>query len=64
MCGGGKGGVRMETTSIVSVIRSVRIVGAGVPEDPTRTIVQYWSLNGELLAELDFNDDPYSPLRQ
>lgn len=54
----------METTSIVSVIRSVRTVGTGVPDDPVRTIVQYWSLNGELLAELDFNDDPYSPLRQ
>lgn len=54
----------METTSIVSIIRSVRTIGAGVPDDPVRTIVQYWSLNGELLAERSINDDPYSPLRQ
>ncbi len=27
--------------------------GKGTPEDPTRRIMQYWTLDGELLAEVD-----------
>lgn len=56
--------MQMESTCVVNVIRSVHPVGTGTPDDPIRMVVQYWSFGGDLLAELDFNDDPYSPLRQ
>lgn len=37
----------------VCVIEIVCLCGAGVMDDPVRTVTQYWSMNGRLLAEAD-----------
>lgn len=47
---------------VVEVIRCVSEMGTGKDGDPYRTIVFYWSKNGKLIASMDINDDPYSPL--
>ena len=49
---------------MVEVIRIVRTVGTGSDEDPIRKLTSYWTPNGKKIAEMDFNDDPYSPLHQ
>lgn len=37
----------------IQVIRTVALRGEGVASDPLREVTQYWSLDGELLAESD-----------
>jgi hypothetical protein len=38
----------------IQVIRtSNKTVGGGSKEDPVRTVVQYWTIDGELLDECD-----------
>lgn len=49
--------VAMKTPDSVKVIQVVRVAaccGAGTKEDMFRLVLQYWSLEGKLLAE----DDP------
>lgn len=37
---------------MVTVIRTVTVVGTGTTEDdPVRTVIQYWTQDGELLAQ-------------
>lgn len=38
---------------VIKVIHTVALCGEGVEGDPIREVVQYWSLDGELLAEQD-----------
>lgn len=37
----------------VTVIETVAVRGAGYESDPVREVRQYWSMDGELLAEND-----------
>jgi len=42
------------SVALIHVIRTeLSKRGEGTEEDPIRLIVQYWSLDGELLAEVD-----------
>ena len=36
---------------LILVIETERLAGAGTEKDPLHTVVQYFSINGELLAE-------------
>lgn len=38
---------------VISVIRTKALRGSGTEDDPCRTVFQYWSLEGSLLAEND-----------
>ena len=38
---------------VVTVIKTAVAIGAGTNEDPNRYLYQYWSLEGELLAQND-----------
>ena len=38
---------------VIQVIETVKKRGKGTREDVVRNVVQYWSLEGELLAEND-----------
>lgn len=42
-----------DSAKVIQVIVTESVVGRGTEEDPTRSILQYWSLNGELLAKVD-----------
>lgn len=39
--------------SIIIAIQTNEIVGDGTPDNPTRRISKYWSMDGELLASFD-----------
>ena len=44
----------MKDAEVIQVIRTrIMLRGKGEPGSPYRRIVQYWSLEGELLAEVD-----------
>lgn len=38
---------------VIQVIETKALRGAGTPDDLVRVVTQYWSLDGELLAESD-----------
>lgn len=38
---------------VIQVIETRAICGAGIENDPIREVIQYWSFEGELLAEHD-----------
>ena len=38
---------------LLEVIHTVALRGSGTPENPVRIVHQYWSKDGELLAEND-----------
>lgn len=40
-----------EKANVMQVIRTVARRGSGTKESPLRYVTQYWSLDGELLAE-------------
>lgn len=40
-----------DSAKIIPVIRTVSLKGRGTDDDPCRECIQYWSLDGELLAE-------------
>jgi hypothetical protein len=42
---------------VIQVIETAEKRGKGVEGDPIRGVIQYWSLDGELLAENDPVDD-------
>lgn len=42
-----------ESAKVVSVIETVALRGSGTETDPCREVIQYWSFDGELLAEND-----------
>lgn len=39
-----------DSATVIPVIRTSSIEGRGTDEDPVREVVQYWSLDGSLLA--------------
>lgn len=46
-----------EKVEMISVIRTMTVYGAGVHGDPVRYLYQYWSTDGELLAQHDTLED-------
>lgn len=42
-----------DSAKLITVIKTESLRGDGTEKDPCRTVVQYWSLEGELLAEKD-----------
>lgn len=42
-----------DSAKVIRVIVTESVVGRGTEEDPIRSILQYWSLNGEFLAKVD-----------
>jgi len=43
-----------DSAKVISVIETKSARGSGKsPEDPARIVTQYWTLEGELLAECD-----------
>ncbi len=38
---------------LIEVIKTESICGKGTEESPVRLIIEYWSLEGELLARVD-----------
>ena len=40
-----------ESARVVLVIETTVLIGEGTPNDPVDTLRQYWSLDGELLAQ-------------
>ena len=41
------------SAEVIQVIRTTATIGKGNEEDPCRIVIQYWSLEGKLLAEHD-----------
>ncbi len=46
-----------DKAEVISVIKTVALKGAGTENYPCREVIQYWSLDGKLLAD---NDLPYN----
>ena len=42
-----------DKAKVIKVIRTVSIIGRGIPEDPVRCIYQYWDFKGRMLAKHD-----------
>lgn len=42
-----------KSAELITAIKTTAVVGTGTEEDPVRTIVQYWDLDGVLLVEHD-----------
>lgn len=42
-----------DSARVIQVVETRAIMGAGTQEDPVREVVQYWSFDGEKLAERD-----------
>ena len=43
----------VDEVSFIQVVKVRSVFGAGIEDDPFRTIIQYWSLEGKLLATSD-----------
>lgn len=41
------------SVKVIQVVETLCARGAGTDESPVRTVVQYWSMEGKLLAEND-----------
>ena len=46
-----------DKAEVISVIKTIALKGAGTENAPCREVIQYWSLDGKLLAD---NDLPYN----
>lgn len=42
-----------DSAKVIQVIVTEAIEGRGIEDDPIRSVLQYWSLDGELLAKVD-----------
>lgn len=42
-----------DSAQLVNVIKTESLRGKGTDDDPCRMVIQYWSTEGELLAEKD-----------
>lgn len=42
-----------DSAQVIQVIETISLRGTGTDDDPVRAVRQYWSFNGELLAEFD-----------
>ena len=39
-----------DKAEVISVIKTVALKGAGTENDPCREVIQYWTLDGELIV--------------
>lgn len=46
-----------DTAKVIQVIETVSLRGKGTEEDPCRVVHQYWTFEGEMLAENDPCED-------
>lgn len=46
-------GGKMEKAKIIKVIKTENVIGNGEKQNPIRKIIQYWELNGKLIATFD-----------
>lgn len=42
-----------DCAEVIQVIKTVSLRGIGIDKDPARLVTEYWSLDGEKLAEAD-----------
>ena len=42
-----------DSARVIQVIVTEAIEGRGIEADPVRSVLQYWSLDGEVLAKVD-----------
>jgi hypothetical protein len=42
-----------DSAKVIQVIVTEAIEGRGTEDDPVRNVLQYWSLDGKLLAKVD-----------
>lgn len=47
----------VKEAKVVSVVQVEAKIGTGTKEDPVRKVIQYWDLEGNLLAERDLLND-------
>ncbi len=47
----------VNTVELIVVIKTESICGKGTEESPVRVVIEYWSLEGELLARVDTFDE-------
>jgi hypothetical protein len=59
MCGYGENPLR--SVELIEVLEASVKIGTGTDEDPIRILVQYWTLDGRLLAEHDPLNDKDGP---
>jgi len=50
-----------DSAKVIQVIVTESLLGRGTPDDPCRTVVQYWSLDGTPLAQVDPIAAPSEP---
>ena len=43
----------VDSVEVVSLICVTSVVGTGIDSDPTRRIVEYWTMEGQLVVLLD-----------
>lgn len=43
----------VKEAKVVSVVQVEAKIGTGTKEDPVRNVIQYWDIEGNLLAERD-----------
>lgn len=46
-----------DSVELIQVIETKTLRGAGTIDDPARIVTQFWSLDGELLADDDVHKD-------
>ena len=52
-------GIRKVVQAMEVIRTNLYVRGSGKPDSPSRTVIQYWSRDGELLAEVDPIPEPF-----
>lgn len=54
-----------DAAKVIQVIETISLKGSGTDDDPARVVKQFWSFDGELIAENDpFICEEYAKLSQ
>lgn len=54
-----------DAAKVIQVIETISLKGSGTEDDPVRAVKQFWSFDGELIAENDpFICEEYGKLSQ
>lgn len=43
-----------DSAKVIQVIETISLRGSGTDKDPVRAVKQFWSFDGDLIAESDF----------
>lgn len=49
-----------DSAQLINVIKTESLRGVGAKDDPCRMVIQYWSTDGQLLAEKDTLEEEIS----